>query len=55
MPSKSIQSCKSRREVGALLNEEVEARSLRERLRQKQQRRQKTDQQRKPNHHEQER
>lgn len=44
----------SRREVGALLNEEVEARSLRERLRQKQQRRQKTDQQRKPNHHEQE-
>lgn len=45
----------SRREVGALLNEEVEARSLRERLRQKQQRRQKTDQQRKPNHHEQER
>ena len=45
----------SRREVGALLNEEVEARSLRERLRQKQQRRQKTDQQRKPNHYEQER
>lgn len=45
----------SRREVGALLNEEVEARSLRERLRQKQQRRQKTDQQRKPKHHEQER
>lgn len=44
----------SRRDVSELLNEEMEARSLRERLRQKQ-RRQKTDQQRKPKHHEQER
>lgn len=44
----------SRRDVGELLNEEMEARSLRERLRQKQQRK-KTDQQRKPKHHEQER
>lgn len=44
----------SKRDVSELLNEEVEARSLRERLRQKQQR-QKSDQQRKPKHHEQER
>lgn len=45
----------SKRDVSELLNEEMEARSLRERLRQKQQQRKKTDQQRKPKHHEQER